>query len=84
MIGESVAGAQAVSRTVQLLKLVSLRGGDSLIAELAHKSGVTRPTVYRLLAALPATGLVEQDPASERWYLGPESYVLGTLAAKVA
>jgi hypothetical protein len=31
MIGESVAGAQAVGRTVQLLKLVSQRGGDSLV-----------------------------------------------------
>ena len=45
------------------------------------KSGLKRPTVYRLLAALEASGLIEQDKESRRWHLGQESYVLGTLAA---
>jgi DNA-binding IclR family transcriptional regulator len=79
---DAIAGAQVVARTAQLLKLVSQRPGTGyLIAELVPKSGLTRPTVYRLLSALEATGLVEQDPASKRWHLGPEAYVLGTLAA---
>jgi DNA-binding IclR family transcriptional regulator len=79
--GQLVAGAQVVARTVQLLKLVSKRGGGRLIADLVTSSGLTRPTVYRLLSALKATGLIEQDAETKRWYLGPESYVLGMLAA---
>jgi DNA-binding IclR family transcriptional regulator len=79
---DAIAGAQVVARTVQLLKLVSERtGGGLLIAELVCKSGLTRPTVYRLLSALEATGFIEQDRATRRWHLGMESFVLGTLAA---
>jgi DNA-binding IclR family transcriptional regulator len=76
-----IAGAQAVARSTQLLKLVSERDGRGhLVPELVSKSGLTRPTVYRLLGALQAAGLVEQDERG-RWHLGAECYVLGTLAA---
>jgi len=82
MRSDSIAGAQVVSRAAQLLKLISERsGGGRLIAELVAKSGLTRPTVYRLLSALEAAGLIEQDAATRRWHLGPEAYVLGTLAS---
>jgi DNA-binding IclR family transcriptional regulator len=82
MAGELIAGAQVVARAVQLLKLVSERGGGRSVCELVAKSGFTRPTTYRLLSALQSSGLIEQDAATKRWYLGPESYVLGTLAAR--
>jgi DNA-binding IclR family transcriptional regulator len=76
-----VAGTQAVARSMRLLKLVSARTERGhLLAELVFQSGLTRPTVYRLLAALQAAGLVEQDERG-RWHLGTECYVLGTLAA---
>jgi DNA-binding IclR family transcriptional regulator len=79
---ELVPGAQVVGRSVQLLKLVSKRTRSGhFIAELVAKSGLARPTVYRLLAALQAAGLVEQDATTRRWHLGPEAFVLGTLAA---
>lgn len=82
MGSDSVAGAQVVARAVQLLKLVSERSVEGhLIADLVSRSGLTRPTVYRLLSALQATGLVEQSETSKRWYLGPEAFVLGTLSA---
>ena len=82
MRAELVAGAQVVARTADILKLVSQRSGSGhLVRDLVHRSGITRPTVYRLLSALQACGLVEQDPSSRRWHLGPEAYVLGTLAA---
>jgi DNA-binding IclR family transcriptional regulator len=77
-----IGGAQAITRSMQLLKLVSARADRGhLLAELVAQSGLTRPTVYRLLAALQAAGLIEQDDESGRWRLGAESYVLGTLAA---
>jgi DNA-binding IclR family transcriptional regulator len=76
-----IAGAQAVTRSLSLLKLVSERTERGhLLAELVAQSGLARPTVYRLLAALQVAGLVEQDKRG-RWHLGAECYVLGTLAA---
>jgi DNA-binding IclR family transcriptional regulator len=82
MSGELIAGAQVVARAMQLLKLVSERGGGRSVSELVAKSQFTRPTTYRLLSALQSGGLIEQDTETKRWYLGPESYVLGTLAAR--
>jgi DNA-binding IclR family transcriptional regulator len=76
-----VVGTQAVARSMALLKLISERTERGhLLAELVSQSGLTRPTVYRLLAALQAEGLIEQDERG-RWHLGTECYVLGTLAA---
>jgi DNA-binding IclR family transcriptional regulator len=79
---QQISGAQVVSRAIELLKLVSVRTEKGwLVPDLVAKLGLTRPTVYRLLAALEASGLIEQDKDSRRWHLGQESYVLGTLAA---
>jgi DNA-binding IclR family transcriptional regulator len=79
----TINGAQAVARAAQILKLVSRRAERGhLLAEVVLESGLTRPTVYRLLAALQAAGLVEQDSKTNRWHLGAECHVLGTLAAR--
>jgi DNA-binding IclR family transcriptional regulator len=79
----TINGAQAVARAAQILKLVSQRAERGhVLAKLVTESGLTRPTVYRLLAALQAAGLIEQDSKTDRWYLGPECHVLGTLAAR--
>lgn len=76
-----ITGAQAVARSMTLLKLVSERDQRGhVLAELVTQSGLTRPTVHRLLMALQAASLIEQDEHG-RWRLGVECYVLGTLAA---
>jgi DNA-binding IclR family transcriptional regulator len=82
MDSRTIDGAQAVARAAQILKLVSQRAqrGHAL-AELVVESGLTRPTVYRLLSALQAAGLIERDSKTDRWHLGDECRVLGTLAA---
>jgi DNA-binding IclR family transcriptional regulator len=80
---DAFAGAQVVARVAQLLSLVAQRSGSGtghLGAALAQKSGLSRPTVHRLLHALQATGLLEQDEVTRRWHLGPEAHVLGALA----
>lgn len=74
-------GAQAVARALSLLSLVGRGGTAGLsLAELAHAAGLARPTARRLLLALGAARLVEQDPHSRRYHLGPEAYLLGTFA----
>ena len=74
-------GAQAVARALSLLSLVGRGGSDGLgLAQLAQATGLARPTVRRLLLALGAARMVEQDRQTRRYHLGPEAYLLGTFA----
>lgn len=70
-----------VSRVAALLRLVGRSKSGSSVAELVRDSGLTRPTVHRLLASLAAEGLLERDAAGNLWLLGPEIQVLGAVAA---
>ncbi|MGP3698028.1 IclR family transcriptional regulator [Rhodobacter sp. NSM] len=78
----AVEGSQSVQRALSLLSLAG-RAGDAGagLAQLAVGTGLARPTVRRLLMALVAARLVEQDPGTRRYHLGPEAYLLGTFAA---
>jgi DNA-binding IclR family transcriptional regulator len=82
MAGQHVPGTQVVGRVAQLLRIVarSADAGASL-PEIVKASGLTRPTVHRLLSSLAAEGLLDQSAESGTWYLGPELYVMGTVAA---
>ena len=48
--------------------------------DLITESGLPKPTVRRVLKALVRAGLLDQDVESRRYYIGPETYVLGLLA----
>ncbi|MFS0852304.1 IclR family transcriptional regulator [Microbacterium sp. 179-I 3D4 NHS] len=78
----SVPGTQAVARAARLLRLVTGGGSEGLpLQELARRAELSRPTAHRLLSALRAEGLVDQDHDTARWMPGPELYLLGTAAA---
>lgn len=82
VVSRAVPGAQAVARAAALLRLVTGAGSAGLtVADLAQKSGLTRPTTHRLLMALRQEGLVDQDEKAGRWMPGPELYLMGTVAA---
>lgn len=55
-----------------LLELLSDGPAFQQLSDLAERSGLSLPTVHRLLRSLVAAGLVEQDPVSSRYSLGPE------------
>ncbi|RZI93254.1 MAG: IclR family transcriptional regulator [Microbacterium sp.] len=77
-----VPGAQAVSRAASLLRLVSAGAADGRgVQELALAAGLTRSTTHRLLTALRAEGLVDQDARTARWLPGPELFLMGAAAA---
>ncbi len=76
-----VQGAQVVSRVAALLRIVGRKPEGSGLAELVRESGLTRPTVHRLLSSLAAEGLLDQDPVSGHWVLGPEILLLGSVAS---
>ncbi|MET4146286.1 IclR family transcriptional regulator [Arthrobacter sp. UYCo732] len=76
-----VQGAQVVGRVASLLRLVGRKPEGSSIAGLVRESGLTRPTVHRLLASLAAEGLLDHDARTGNWILGPEIFLLGSVAA---
>jgi DNA-binding IclR family transcriptional regulator len=80
---ETASGAQSIGRALSLLRLLgaNARAGASL-SELVASAGLAKPTCRRILLALMEAGLVEQEVPSRRYFLGPEVYVLGTIAAE--
>ncbi|GAA0998751.1 IclR family transcriptional regulator [Subtercola frigoramans] len=79
---EVIRGGQVVSRVGSVLRALSTSPTHGLTtAEIAGATGLSRPTVHRLLAALLAEGFVDREASDARWHVGPELYLLGTLAA---
>ncbi|MEP9348735.1 IclR family transcriptional regulator [Xanthobacter sp. KR7-225] len=75
-------GTQSIERAIALLLLVGRAGADGArLSDVVERSGLPKPTVRRVLLALVRAGLVDQEEASRRYHIGPEAYVLGTLAA---
>jgi DNA-binding IclR family transcriptional regulator len=81
-MAEPMRGAQLVSRVSAVLKAVSEHPDGIAATAVAHATGLTRPTAHRLLTSLAAEGFVDHDAAGGRWFLGPELYLLGALAAE--
>jgi DNA-binding IclR family transcriptional regulator len=75
-------GAQVVSRVSGVLRALASASPDGLsTSSVAVSAGLTRPTAHRLLSALFDEGLADRDKRSGRWFLGPETYIFGMLAA---
>lgn len=59
-----------VHNAALLLELLSEGPSHHQLTDLAERSGMSLPTLHRLLRSLLAAGLVEQDPRSARYGLG--------------
>jgi IclR family transcriptional regulator, acetate operon repressor len=71
--GEDHRGTLGTVRNATLLlQLLSEGPAYNQLTDLAERSGMSLPTVHRLLRSLALAGLVEQDPRSARYSLGPE------------
>ncbi|HEY0849316.1 MAG TPA: IclR family transcriptional regulator [Bradyrhizobium sp.] len=66
--GDPPRGTQSIHRAFLVLRVVSIgkEGGHGL-NDIATATGLTRPTVHRVLAALMAEGAVEQRPKTQRY-----------------
>lgn len=81
--GSLATGAQSIGRAALLMRLVAAcRSDGGSLSEIVAQAKLSKPTVRRMLLALIENGLVEQDPVTRRYFLGPEAYVLGTIAAE--
>ncbi|MFZ5672477.1 MAG: IclR family transcriptional regulator [Pseudomonadota bacterium] len=75
-------GAQSIYRAVAVLKAVAERNrAGSSLTELAAATGLTVPTVHRMLRAFSEAGLTFQQSNDRRYFLGPLIYDLGLTAA---
>jgi DNA-binding IclR family transcriptional regulator len=74
-------GTQSLDRAIALLRIVAGYSGRGVrLVDVVERSGLSKPTVHRLLQALERQGLVTQDAADRHYHLGPEAFVIGTLA----
>ncbi|MGO4382689.1 IclR family transcriptional regulator [Specibacter sp. RAF43] len=77
----TVQGAQVVGRVAALLRIVSRKPEGAALVEVVQESGLTRPTVHRLLTSLASEGLLDRDGGTGNWVLGPEALLMGSVAA---
>jgi DNA-binding IclR family transcriptional regulator len=76
-------GAQSIERVAALMRIVcSMNDAGSRLVDLVRRSGLRQPTVRRMLKALIAEGLVAQDEATRRYFLGQTVYEFGLKAAR--
>ncbi|MGB1249680.1 MAG: IclR family transcriptional regulator [Candidatus Promineifilaceae bacterium] len=80
-VKEKYAGTQAVARTFQLINLFDDRHPAWSLADLIIASGLKRTTVFRLMAALEAEGIVRKLPTGN-YMLGSGLIALGGRAIR--
>lgn len=80
--GDTQLGTQSLARAFGLLRAVASRSAGARLSDLAASQGLNTPTARRILLALMREGFVEQDADSRQYFIGPEAFVVGTLASK--
>jgi DNA-binding IclR family transcriptional regulator len=69
--GKPTAGAQSLRRALSVLRVIaSGREAGLPLPEVIQATGLTRPTVHRLVSVLMEEGIVEKRPRSRRYAVG--------------
>ena len=80
-VSDLQTGMQVVTRVAAVLRVVGSAGGDGVTTTaLARSAAIPRATAHRLLTALADQGLIDRAPSTGLWFLGPEVYLLGSVA----
>jgi DNA-binding IclR family transcriptional regulator len=61
---------RAVVRAAQLLEILRTADGAAGLQELAERSGLAKPSTFRMIRTLEQIGLVERVPGHDRYRLG--------------
>lgn len=81
--GADESGGSVARRVSTLLRIVGGAQPAGLsTTEAARRSGLNRSTTHRLLTSLAEDGFLDRDREHGTWFLGPEVYLLGALAAE--
>lgn len=67
---------KSLDRAMDVFAHLSTMQGCTL-SELADDLGQSPATVYRILTTLEGRGLVEFEPAEQRWFVGAEAFLIG-------
>ncbi len=73
-------GAQAALRAIRLLKLFTAEAPELQLAEISSRSGLNKTTTHRLLQALKSEDLLDRNPGTGSYRLGPGMMALGVQA----
>jgi DNA-binding IclR family transcriptional regulator len=75
--------AHATGRIAAVLRALSAtQHTGASTSQIARATALARPTTHRLLTALAEEGYADRDHRTGQWYLGPELYLLGEVAAQ--
>lgn len=74
--------APIVSRVIQILRLMVQEHKQFGVTEIAQALAINKSTVFGILKALQAEGLVVKDPATKRYTMGPGLFELSTMIFK--
>jgi DNA-binding IclR family transcriptional regulator len=75
--GERRGTIQSVERAARILKVLATGTSRMGVTEVAERLGLAKGTAYGLLRTLEAQELVEQDPETDKYRLGPAMLQLG-------
>ena len=67
----------ALDRALDVLDMLAGAGGLTL-TEISTRLSQSPSTIYRVLATLEARRVVETDPASQTWHIGPGAFGIGS------
>jgi IclR family acetate operon transcriptional repressor len=73
-------GAQAALRAIRLLKLFTAEAPELQLAEMSQLSALNKTTTHRLLQALLSEELLDRNPGTGAYRLGPGMMALGVQA----
>jgi len=73
-------GAQAALRAIRLLKLFTAEAPELQLAQISSMSALNKTTTHRLLQALHSEELLDRNPGTGAYRLGPGMMALGVQA----
>lgn len=67
----------SVDRAMELLLYLYREGRELGITQIANGMGIYKSTVFRTLATLESRGFIKKNPETEKYWLGPQLFLLG-------
>ncbi|MEM1102271.1 MAG: HTH-type transcriptional regulator BhcR [Pseudomonadota bacterium] len=67
---------KSLDRAMEILEHLA-RVESRTLSEIADETGQSAATVYRVLVTLEGRGLVELDPETQTWHIGPRAFLIG-------